>query len=131
MEQRSAACCGWTIPLLGLEALYTAIVTDTESIPKFPEVDQHSDLANQALSNSSTVKAADERAQAEAFRAKAEWKTTYYPSFDFAAQYGLFSNQLNNYEDFFKKFQRNNASFGVVTNARDPRIGQVSAKFYW
>jgi hypothetical protein len=24
-----------------------------------------------------------------------------------------------------------NASFGVVTNARDPRIGQVSAKFYW
>jgi hypothetical protein len=21
--------------------------------------------------------------------------------------------------------------FGVVTNARDPRIGQVSAKFYW
>lgn len=24
-----------------------------------------------------------------------------------------------------------NSSFGVVTNARDPRIGQVSAKFYW
>jgi hypothetical protein len=24
-----------------------------------------------------------------------------------------------------------NASFGIVTNARDPRIGQVSAKFYW
>jgi hypothetical protein len=23
------------------------------------------------------------------------------------------------------------SSFGVVTNARDPRIGQVSAKFYW
>jgi hypothetical protein len=23
------------------------------------------------------------------------------------------------------------ASFGIVTNARDPRIGQVSAKFYW
>jgi Carboxypeptidase regulatory-like domain len=25
----------------------------------------------------------------------------------------------------------NNSSFGIVTNARDPRIGQVSAKFYW
>jgi phosphoesterase RecJ-like protein len=26
---RLAACCGWTIPQIGLEALYTAIVTDT------------------------------------------------------------------------------------------------------
>jgi Carboxypeptidase regulatory-like domain len=25
----------------------------------------------------------------------------------------------------------NDSSFGIVTNARDPRIGQVSAKFYW
>lgn len=91
-----------------------SIATDTESIPKFPEIDQQSDLASQALANSSAVKAADERAKAEAFRAKGEWKSTYYPSFDFAAQYGLFSNQLNNYQDFFKKFQRNNASFGVV-----------------
>lgn len=24
-----------------------------------------------------------------------------------------------------------NTSFGIITNARDPRIGQVSAKFYW
>jgi hypothetical protein len=24
-----------------------------------------------------------------------------------------------------------NSSFGIVTQARDPRIGQVSAKFYW
>jgi len=24
-----------------------------------------------------------------------------------------------------------NSTFGVVTGARDPRIGQVSAKFYW
>ena len=23
------------------------------------------------------------------------------------------------------------SSFGIVTNARDPRIGQLSAKFYW
>jgi len=25
----------------------------------------------------------------------------------------------------------NDSSFGIVTNARDPRIGQVSAKFFW
>jgi hypothetical protein len=24
-----------------------------------------------------------------------------------------------------------NSSFGIVTSARDPRIGQISAKFYW
>jgi len=98
--------------LTGLPA--QSIATDTESIPKLPDVDQQSDLAHQALESSDAVKVADQRAQAEAFRAKGEWKSTYYPSFDFAAQYGLFSNQLNNYQDFFKKFQRNNASFGIV-----------------
>ena len=98
--------------LTGMPA--TSIATSTESIPKFPEIDQNTDLAGQALANSNAVKVADERAQAEVFRAKGEWKSTYYPSFDLAAQYGLFSNQLNNYEDFFKKFQRNNASFGLV-----------------
>ncbi|MGZ4787871.1 MAG: TolC family protein [Terriglobales bacterium] len=91
-----------------------SIATDTESVPKLPEVNQHSDMAAEALANSTAVKVANERAQAESFRAKGEWKSTYYPTFDLAAQYGLFSNQLNNYQDFFKKFQRNNASFGVV-----------------
>ena len=91
-----------------------SITTNADSIPKFPEVDQQVNLAAEALANSTAVKVADERAQAEAFRAKGEWKATYYPSFDLAAQYGLFSNQLNNYQDFFKTFQRNNASFGLV-----------------
>jgi outer membrane protein TolC len=98
--------------LTGLPA--AGIVTDTESIPKFPEVDQQADLASQAVANSTAVKVANDRADAEAFRAKGEWKSTYYPSFDLAAQYGLFSNYLNNYQDFFLKFQRNNASFGLV-----------------
>jgi len=98
--------------LTGLPA--TTISTDTESIPKLPEVDQQSDLASEALANSAAVKVANDRAEAEAFRAKGEWKSTYLPSFDLAAQYGLFSNSLNNYSDFFKTFQRNNASFGVV-----------------
>jgi hypothetical protein len=25
----------------------------------------------------------------------------------------------------------NDSNFGIVTNARDPRIGQISAKFFW
>ncbi len=91
-----------------------SLVTSSDSIPKLPEVDQNAALADQALANSAAVKVANDRAEAESFRAKGEWKSTYYPSFDLAAQYGLFSNQLNNYEDFFKTFQRNNASFGLV-----------------
>jgi outer membrane protein TolC len=98
--------------LTGLPA--ASIVTATESIPKLPEVDQQADLPSQALANSAAVKIATERADAEGFRAKGEWKSTYYPSFDLGAQYGLFSNYLNNYQDFFRTFQRNNASFGIV-----------------
>lgn len=91
-----------------------SLTTDTESIPELPEIDQRADLASEALANSNAVKAADERAQAEAYRAKGEWRSAYLPSFDLGAQYGLFSNALNNYQDFFLKFQRNNASFGLV-----------------
>lgn len=89
-----------------------SIETATESIPKLPEVDQQADLTNRALDNSLSVKVANEHALAQQFRAKGEWKALY-PSFDLVAQYGLFS-KYNNYEDFFRKFQRNNATFGVM-----------------
>jgi len=98
--------------LTGLPA--EGLTTDTESIPKFPDVDQNADMAAEALANSGAVKSADDRAEAESFRAKGEWKNTYYPSFSLGAQYGLFSNYLNNYQEFFKNYQRNNASFGIV-----------------
>ncbi len=98
--------------LTGLAA--EGMTTDTESIPKLPEVDQGADMASEALAHSGAVKAADQRAEAESFRAKGEWKNTYYPSFSLGAQYGLFSNTLNNYSAYFRQFQRNNASFGVV-----------------
>jgi outer membrane protein TolC len=95
--------------LTGLPA--QSIETDTESVPRLPEVDQQADLAAKALENSSAVKVAADHADAQEHRAKGE-HNALYPSFDLAAQYGLFSN-YNNYEDFFRKFQRNNATFGV------------------
>lgn len=98
--------------LTGLAA--EGLTTDTESIPKLPDVDQKADMAAEALAHSGAVKAADQRAEAEGLRAKGEWKDTYYPSFSLGAQYGLFSNTLNNYSAFFRTFQRNNASFGIV-----------------
>jgi outer membrane protein TolC len=88
-----------------------SIETAVESIPKFPEVDQQSDLASKALENSSAVKAAAVHAEAQQFRAKGERKALH-PSFDLVGQYGLFA-KFNNYEEFFRKFQRNNFTVGM------------------
>ena len=95
--------------LTGLAA--QSIDTDNESIPKLPEIDQQADLPTKAIENSTALKVATEHAEAQEHRAKGE-HNALYPSLDLAAQYGLFS-KYNNYEDFFRKFQRNNATFGI------------------
>jgi outer membrane protein TolC len=95
--------------LTGLSA--QSIDTNTESVPKLPEIDQQADLQSKAVENSTALKVATEHAQAQEHRAKGE-HNALYPSFDLAAQYGLFS-KFNNFEDFFRKFQRNNATFGI------------------
>jgi outer membrane protein TolC len=75
-------------------------------------VNQDEDLQARAVATSPAVKLADQKAIAEAFRAKAEHKRVY-PSVDFVAQYALFG-RYNNYEDYFRTFQRHNASVGVA-----------------
>jgi outer membrane protein TolC len=96
--------------LIGVPA--NAIETATESIPKLPEIDQEADLSAKAIDNSISLKVANEHAQAQQFRAKGEWKALY-PSFDLVAQYGLFA-KFNNYQEFFLRFQRNNATLGMA-----------------
>jgi len=56
------------------------------------------------------------------------------PKLDLVAQYGLFS-KFNNYEDYFRKFQRHNGQIGVSIQiplfsgpGTDARIGQASAE---
>lgn len=88
-----------------------SIETATESIPKFPEIDEQADLTGKALDNSLSLKVANQHAQAEEFRAKGERKALY-PQFDLVAQYGYFSD-FNNYQDYFTKFQRNNMTVGM------------------
>jgi outer membrane protein TolC len=100
--------------LTGIPA--TDFETDPESLPKFPEVKQDSDLASIAIANSPAVKAADQKAQSEMFRARAEHKQ-WLPSIDFAAQYARFAS-YNNYGTFYNHFQPNNTSVGV--NIRFP-----------
>lgn len=89
-----------------------SIHTLTESIPKLPEVNQDSDLASLAVQSSPAVKQASEEAESKRFRAKGEHKMSY-PAVDFVAQYGLFS-KANNFQDFFVRFQRNNATVGAA-----------------
>ena len=89
-----------------------AIETVTESVPKLPDVDQDTDLPGLAASNSPAVKFAMETARAKWERAQGEHRT-WYPSVDFAGSYGLFA-RFNNYQDYFKKFQPNNASIGLA-----------------
>ena len=88
------------------------IETVTESIPSLPEVKQGDDLQARALASSPEIKIADQKALASEFRAKGEHKRSY-PSVDFVAQYGLFG-RYNNFEDYYRTFQRHNATVGVA-----------------
>lgn len=94
--------------LTGLPA--SSIRTSTETIPDLPAVSQDEDLA-EAVNSNPAVKAADAAADAKAFRAKAE-RQQLYPTLDYAGQYAMLS-KINNYDQFFLKFQRNNVTAGV------------------
>jgi outer membrane protein TolC len=86
-------------------------ITDTSSIPKVPEVKQDADETSLAVANSAAVKSTDDKAKAEDARARAEHKQ-WLPSVDFAAQYAMLA-RYNNYDQYYKSFQRNNASIGL------------------
>ena len=96
--------------LTGLSS--NSIVTVPDSIPALPEVRQEDDVAARATESSFALQSAQFKARAQAFRAKGEHRSLW-PSLDFAAQYAVLS-EYNNYDQFFKTFQRNNASLGVV-----------------
>src|SRR5258708_11644714 len=73
----------------------SAIETSTETIPALPEPPQAPDIAAIATEKSFSVKAAEQTAQAKAFRAKAEEKQLY-PTVDLVTQYGVLA-RFNNY----------------------------------
>jgi len=100
--------------LTGLPA--AQIITSTETIPTLPEVKQQDDLVSQASESSPAVRAVAEQAAAKELKARGERKLRF-PTIDLAGQYGLFS-RFNNYDQYFNKFQRHNATFGV--NIRVP-----------
>ena len=90
----------------------TSIETVTESIPEVPDLSQAPDIVGTALASSPMVKSAMQDAIAKEFRAKGEHRVML-PAIDLVAQYGLFS-KYNNYDLYFNRFQRNNATLGVA-----------------
>jgi outer membrane protein TolC len=96
--------------LTGLPAAEIASVPD--SVPVFPQVKQEDDLSARAEKDNPAVEAATQRARAQYLRAKGEHRG-FWPTFDFATQYARLT-KYNNYDVFFKTFEPNNASMGVV-----------------
>jgi len=89
-----------------------SIETVPESIPPLPEVKQEDNLVGQALEVSPSVKAAEHHSIAQSFRARGEHRAMW-PAVDFAGQYALLS-RYNNYDQFYKSFDRHNATLGVA-----------------
>ncbi|MGA1999441.1 MAG: TolC family protein [Terriglobales bacterium] len=90
----------------------TSIETVTESIPRVPDLSQAPDIIGTAVSSSPVLKSAMQDATAKEFRAKGEHRVML-PAIDLVGQYGLFS-RYNNYDLYFNRFQRNNATLGVA-----------------
>lgn len=82
-----------------------------DSIPVLPD-NSAVDVANEAAATSEKVKLANEQVRATDFRAKGEHRQNW-PAIDFVGQYALLA-RFNNYEQFYKAFQRNNVTVGVA-----------------
>jgi len=89
-----------------------SIETVTESIPDVPDVSREQGLVDDVVKIHPLVKAADEQAVAQAFRAKGEHRALL-PALDIVGDYGYFT-RYNNFDLYFNRFQHNNATVGVA-----------------
>jgi outer membrane protein TolC len=89
-----------------------AIELAPETIPALPRVASEDNLPEKAVAASPAIKFAEQHALAESMRASAEHRSLL-PSLDFAAQYARLS-KFNNYDQFYRKFQADNATIGVA-----------------
>lgn len=88
-----------------------AFETVAESIPVIPEIKQDADMAAVAVDNSPLVRSVELKAQAAESKAAAE-RHALMPTVDFASQYSRLA-AFNNYDEFYRKFTKNNYTFGV------------------
>ncbi len=99
--------------LTGLAANSIEIVR--QSIPMIPDDHRGEDVESAAVHSSAAVDASDDTALARQLQAKGEHRALY-PTADFAAQYGLISTTLTNFEQFFvpHSFHAENVTVGLV-----------------
>jgi len=92
-------------------------VADTQSIeveteePSFATDLQAAELSNLAIQSDRGIQEAenDRRARQDVLRGA---RRAYWPTIDFVGQYSVLST-INNYSEFYNKFQRNNVTAGV------------------
>ena len=112
--------------LTGLPA--AGVQTETDSLSDFPALPEDTAAPTRAADANPGVQAAVEHARAQYLRAEGEHRS-FWPSFDFAAQYALLS-RFNNFQNYYipskpctvsgvsvlcatNSFQQNNATVGI------------------
>jgi outer membrane protein len=109
LEDRDDALSGELRDMMGLPEDQEIEVT-TEDFP-LAAIDATKDLVSEALANSIDLKVAETEKRAREEKLKGA-RGGYWPTVSFIGQYNVLS-KINNYTDFFNKFQRNNFIFGL------------------
>jgi outer membrane protein TolC len=109
LEDRDDALTGELRDLMGLPS-DEMIEVATEEIPA-AAAEASKDVVAEAMSNNVELKQAQAELRAREFKLKGE-QGGRWPSFALVGQYNVLS-KINNYNEFFNKFQRNNVIFGV------------------
>ncbi len=102
--------------LAHLTGLTPADVTpEPKSIPAAPTLNSNVDFSA-ASRDSSGVQAAYAAARSKLYTAAGDRRQNNRPLITFVANYGLFSNLLNNYGQYYLHFQQNNFGAGLQIN---------------
>jgi outer membrane protein len=109
MEDRDDSLSGEMRDLMGMPS-DEIIEVSTEDIPG-AATEISKDVVSEAMANNVEVKQAQAELRAREFKLKGE-EGGRWPSFALTGQYNVLS-KINNYTEFFDKFQRNNVIFGV------------------
>jgi outer membrane protein len=85
--------------------------TGTGEVIEVPSIESASELIDEAVQNDRTVKEAENEVTAREDELHgARW--SYFPTVALVGQYSVLS-KFNNYDEFYKSFQRNNVNIGV------------------
>jgi len=109
LEDRDDSLSGELRDMMGLPS-DEQIEVATEEIPGAAEA-ASKDVVSEAMANNLELKEAQTELRAREFKLKGE-QGGRWPSFSLIGQYNVLS-KINNYTEFFDKFQRNNVVFGV------------------